>query len=148
MTYCRSIDEFACSLLCRYFLLYSQGQVALEKVAFSGVISAGLRATSRILTGTYLLTTCSSMAEDLSQGGGFSVIESREYQLGPVGPRVLLGPLRFANHDCEQPTCQVGTHLCRTNYSQLLTYSILNKVSTNSRHSCMCVDVHHRHSSR
>jgi hypothetical protein len=123
MTYCRSIDEFACSLLCRYSLLYSHNQVSLEKVAFSGEISAGLRATSRIPTGTYLLTTCSSMAEDLSQGGGFSVIESSESQLGPVGPRVLLGPLRFANHDCKQPTCQVGTHPFSTNYWQLLTYS-------------------------
>jgi hypothetical protein len=88
--------------------MYSHHQVRLEKVAFSGKVSAGLKAGCFIPAATCLLTTCSSMAQGIALGGGFSVIESHPSQKGPTGPRVLLGPLRFANHDCD-PTCQVCT---------------------------------------
>jgi hypothetical protein len=61
------------------------------------------------------------MAQELNVDGGFSVIEASEAQLGPIGPRVVLGPLRFANHDCKQPTCQVSTSLFDT--GEQLIYS-------------------------
>jgi hypothetical protein len=44
-----------------------------------------------------------------------SVIMSSPDQKGSLGPRLMLGPLRFANHDC-QPNTQVS-HL----YNQLST---------------------------
>jgi hypothetical protein len=47
-----------------------------------------------------------------------SVIMSNPDQKGPLGPRLMLGPLRFANHDC-QPNAQVS-HL----YSQIRTDGI------------------------
>jgi hypothetical protein len=39
--------------------------------------------------------------------GSISVIMSSHDQKGPLGPRLMLGPLRFANHDC-QPNTQVS----------------------------------------
>lgn len=38
---------------------------------------------------------------------GISVIVSSPDQKGPLGPRLMLGPLRFANHDC-RPNTQVS----------------------------------------
>ncbi|KAF8803051.1 hypothetical protein BYT27DRAFT_7044026, partial [Phlegmacium glaucopus] len=34
-----------------------------------------------------------------------SIITSSQRQKGEVGPRLILGPFRFANHDCS-PNCQ------------------------------------------
>jgi hypothetical protein len=47
------------------------------------------------------------MSSDNVEGGGLSVILHCNGQLGPKNERMILGPLRFANHDCN-PNCQVG----------------------------------------
>jgi hypothetical protein len=99
------------SLLSRYDLLYSEeSPVRLDKVSFDGVtISAGLKATTKILASWPILSTSSSMSSDLISGylKSISIIESAPEQKGPLGPRLILGPLRFANHDC-QPNTQVS----------------------------------------
>jgi len=89
-------------------MLYSENsQVGLQKVSFDGSeISAGLVATSPIPHSTHLLTASGSMSSDLYTGGGFSEIASHKSQRGPQGRRLILGPFRFANHDCD-PNCQV-----------------------------------------
>jgi hypothetical protein len=93
--------------------MYSpESPVRLEKVSFDQrKISMGLKAERRILAGTVILSTCSSMSLDLipDEQRGLSIIQSSRKQLGPFGPRLLLGPLRFANHDCK-PNCQVELH--------------------------------------
>jgi hypothetical protein len=38
--------------------------------------------------------------------GVISVISAHRSQKGPKGNRLILGPFRFANHDCS-PNCQV-----------------------------------------
>ena len=38
--------------------------------------------------------------------GGLSVILRSSGQLGPKDERLILGPLRFANHECITPNCQ------------------------------------------
>jgi hypothetical protein len=99
------------SLLSRYDLLYSEeSPVGLDKVSFDGsTISAGLRAKRKIEASCPILSTSSSMSSDLIPGSyrSISVIESGPEQKGPLGPRLMLGPLRFANHDCE-PNTQVS----------------------------------------
>lgn len=99
------------SLLLRYFLLHSvHSNIRMEKVSFDGgsTIEGGLKASKLIEPSTYLLCASSSMSSDLwDLGGGVSVIESSPRQKRPHGKRLLLGPLRFANHDCK-PNCQVG----------------------------------------
>jgi SET domain len=70
-------------------------------------ISAGLKATSRIEAATWILSTCSSMSSDLQHHASISVIQSHQSQQGPCGQRLILGPFRFANHDCA-PNCQVS----------------------------------------
>jgi hypothetical protein len=78
----------------------------LQKVCFDGgSISAGLVACCNIAAATVILSTCGSMSSDGSDVGGFSVIQPSSAQLGPQEPRIILGPFRFANHDC-QPNCQ------------------------------------------
>jgi len=64
-----------------------------------------------------ILSTSSSMSRDIipSHLSSISVIMSAPDQKGPLGPRLMLGPLRFANHDC-QPNTQVS-HL----YNQITT---------------------------
>ena len=47
------------------------------------------------------------MSSDNVGAGGLSVILSSPGQLGPENERLILGPLRFANHDCK-PNCQVS----------------------------------------
>lgn len=104
------LSNGGCSLLTRYHLLYSEeSPVGLEKVSFDGTtISAGLKAKRKIPASFPILSTSSSLSRDLVPGevGGISVIESCADQKGPVGARLMLGPLRFANHDCE-PNTQV-----------------------------------------
>ena len=99
------------SLLTRYDLLYSEeSPVHLDKVSFDGkTISAGLRAKIKIPASCPILSTSSSMSSDLIPAhlGSISVIVSAPDQIGPLGPRLMLGPLRFANHDC-QPNTQVS----------------------------------------
>lgn len=50
-----------------------------------------------------------------------SVIMSALDQKGPLGPRLMLGPLRFANHDC-RPNTQVS-HKCNQIQTGELYYS-------------------------
>lgn len=99
------------SLLTRYDLLYSdESPVHLEKVSFDGnTISAGLKAKIKIPASCPILSTSSSMSSDLIPANlhGISIIMSAPDQKGPLGPRLILGPLRFANHDC-QPNTQVS----------------------------------------
>jgi hypothetical protein len=108
------------SLLTRYDLLYSQeSPVRLDKVSFDGnTISAGLKAKIKIPASCPILSTSSSMSSDIIPPhlGSISVIMSAHDQKGPLGPRLMLGPLRFANHDC-QPNTQVS-HI----YSQTRPY--------------------------
>jgi hypothetical protein len=83
--------------------------VVLQKVSFDGVkISLGLKARRAIPAGCPILSVSASMSRDLVPAGlsSISVIASSSGQRGPVGARLMLGPLRFANHDCE-PNCQV-----------------------------------------
>jgi hypothetical protein len=42
--------------------------------------------------------------------GGLSVIMRSKGQLGPEDVRLILGPLRFANHECN-PNCQVSIQI-------------------------------------
>lgn len=72
---------------------------------------AGLECTKAIPAGTYILTGSSSLSSDsYGKGGGLSVILACPGQLGPSTERLMLGPVRFANHDCE-PNCQVMSGL-------------------------------------
>lgn len=99
------------SLLTRYDLLYSEeSPVHLDKVSFDGnTISAGLKAKFKIPASCPILSTSSSMSSDIIPAHlhSISVIMSAPDQKGPLGPRLMLGPLRFANHDC-QPNTQVS----------------------------------------
>jgi hypothetical protein len=81
--------------------------IKVTKISFQGKISAGLECTRPISAGTYILTAGGSMSSDNVYGGGLSVITRSTGQLGPGGERLILGPLRFANHECE-PNCQVS----------------------------------------
>ncbi|KAJ7721569.1 hypothetical protein DFH07DRAFT_857787 [Mycena maculata] len=85
----------------RYKLLYSpDSNVQLEKVKFGdGPISGGLRARSTIRAGAYLLYACGSLSSNRHKPG-HATIEATTQQLGPTGSRMILGPLRFVNHDC------------------------------------------------
>jgi len=85
----------------------SAGIVCLDKVQFGSQIALGLKAKIRIEPFTVILSTCSSMSSDILDGErAISVINSSARQKGVVGPRLILGPFRFANHDCD-PNCQV-----------------------------------------
>jgi hypothetical protein len=53
------------------------------------------------------METCSSMSLDCTSSPGPSVIEASSNQLGPMGPRLILGPFRLVNHDCK-PNAQVS----------------------------------------
>ena len=84
--------------------------IQLEKVSFeSGVVAAGLKACKPIGGSTPILATCSSMSSDVIENGKdvISVVLSNSCQKGVQGPRLILGPFRFANHDCD-PNCQVS----------------------------------------
>jgi hypothetical protein len=80
----------------------------MEKVSFDGVmISGGIKSITEIKASTYILELSGSMSSDIFDHGSVSVIESSPKQLGPPGPRLILGPFRFINHDCN-PNAQVS----------------------------------------
>jgi hypothetical protein len=82
--------------------------VAVDKVQFDGErVSAGLKAVKQIPPALAILAACGSMSSDIYSLKNVSVIEAHPRQLGPVGYRLILGPFRFVNHDCN-PNAQVG----------------------------------------
>jgi hypothetical protein len=96
------------SLLLRYTLLHSaHSSIKIEKVTLGGKIDAGLTCTKFIPAGMYILTAGGSMSSNNFGKGGLSVIMRGSGQLGPENERLILGPLRFANHECK-PNCQVS----------------------------------------
>ena len=68
----------------------------------------GLKARRLIPAGYPILSTSTSLSQDVIPGQmvGISVAEATQGQKGPKGPRLMVGPLRFVNHDCK-PNCQV-----------------------------------------
>jgi hypothetical protein len=97
------------SLIARYSLLYSdESFVGIDKISFDEVTATGgLKATRDIPLSTVLLTATSSMSSDIVSGGGHSIVESTKKQKEPLGTRMVLGPIRFINHDCS-PNCQAS----------------------------------------
>jgi len=136
------------SLLTRYDLLYSEeSPVRLDKVSFDGsTISAGLRAKTGIMASFPVLSTSSSMSSDLIPESlkSISVIESGPEHKGPLGPRLILGPLRFANHDCH-PNTQVSKGVVRRKaiYANLCT-----TVQVSEEQPCIFAYVDQGHRSR
>lgn len=139
------------SLVSRYHLLHQRPEspLALEKVRFNvggaGTITCGLKATRFIPVASFLLSAGGSMSSDLVQGKpAISIIESSMQQKGPHGPRLLLGPFRFANHDCK-PNCQVWPH---HEHSTLLAHIYLYTDHADTKHSCVHPLFHPTHLSR
>ena len=111
----------------RYDVLFSDDSpVRLDKVSFDGVeMDGGVKAIEAIPAGIPILAMASSMSSDLIPGKAtaISVIQSHPSQSGLVGVRLMLGPVRFANHDCN-PNCQVRGYTvlpCSTPDSKLGT---------------------------
>lgn len=103
--------------------------IRVEKVRFNkGGTSCGLKAAADIEPSVVILASCSSMSSDLVlDRPGVSIINSNANQKGKLGPRLILGPFRFANHDC-CPNCQVRSIL-----SSQLPFSSLFKRSCPSQ---------------
>lgn len=72
--------------------------------------SFGLKAKRDIPASVFIKEACSSMSADLFEGEGPSVILANATQSGPQGPRIILGPFRLINHDCN-PNAQVSRKL-------------------------------------
>lgn len=106
------------SLAARYLLLQHRGSpIRLGRVHFPGQSHAtvGLFATQAIPASTEILETCGSMSLDQCMSG-ISVILPTMSQRGVSSQRLILGPFRFANHDCN-PNSHVHLllfphHLC------------------------------------
>lgn len=114
------------SLLSRYSILYSdQSPVRIEKVSFDGgiSISGGLKANCVIPPSTAILSTCGSMSKNVLavEEQSVSAIEGPEPHY--PGKRLVLGPFRFGNHDCD-PNCQVCT-LAYSAPRALINYAVL-----------------------
>ena len=89
----------------------SPNPISVEKVQFhlehGSSIACGLKAMVDIDAFVVILAACGSMSSNIVPGrSGVSIITSSPRQKGEVGPRLILGPFRFANHDCS-PNCQV-----------------------------------------
>ena len=138
------LSHFSISLLYRYSILYSSGsRVRIRKVTYNRQKATfGLMATCKILSGSYIMETCSSMSLDLASSSGPSIIEPAPRQLGPPGPRSILGPFRLVNHDCKE-NAQVG-FLPSLHPLYLLPYSDLPY----PRHIFLCYGGYKRHRSR
>ena len=111
-TSAHSPASFSTSLLYRYSLIYSSNSsVGLLKITHDRQKATfGLKAKRFIPPGSYIAETCSSMSLNLTCKPGPSTIESALGQLGPLGPRLILGPFRLVNHDCN-PNAQVSFRL-------------------------------------
>lgn len=81
-----------------------ESPVTLCKVQFNDTLAFGLRAKRDLQPGTFIMETCTSMSSDLVRSSGPSIIQSDPKQAGPSGARAVLGPLRWANHDCKPKT--------------------------------------------
>ncbi len=82
--------------------------VGLVKVSFDGKrVSSSMKVRHEIPVGVVIKETCSLMSLDKALTSGISVIQGSGNQLGPEVPRLILGPFRFVNHDCN-PNAQVG----------------------------------------
>lgn len=96
------------SICVRYLILARPcSLVKLGAVQFPGntKLTSGLYSKQNISACVEILETCSSMCLDDCRWGN-SIIMSTSTQIGPPRERIILGPLRFANHDCN-PNCQV-----------------------------------------
>jgi hypothetical protein len=92
------------SLLSRYtILLADESSVDPGKVAFNGEIQLGLKANRHIAAGQYILGASSSLSSDsVGDRPGVSIVFSPDGR----NPRLILGPFRLVNHDCD-PNAQV-----------------------------------------
>lgn len=93
----------------------SPNPICVEKVQFhlepGSSIACGLKAMANIEAFVVILAACSSMSSNFVRGRpGVSIITASPRQKGEIGPRLILGPFRFANHDCS-PNCQVCIRL-------------------------------------
>lgn len=106
-----AVTDLSLSLLFRYSLIYQPtSTVAICKVTHDQkVASFGLKARRMIGVGTFIKETCSSMSLDITQDQGPSIIEATGQQMAPAGRRLILGPFRLVNHDCN-PNAQVGAN--------------------------------------
>jgi len=94
-------------IFCYLLLKSSKSPVTICKVTHTGKsASFGLKATCKILAGVFLKETCSLMLVNIIKGPGPSIIQSAPKQLGVCCERLILGPFRLINHDCE-PNAQV-----------------------------------------
>jgi hypothetical protein len=110
------------------FILYSaftgaSSPVKLSRVIFQGHLEpvAGLVATRPIPAYVDILSTAGLMAcdapydfdgdaqQEVDDRLKLSVVTPNIKSLGPDASRITLGPMRFANHDC-QPNCEVRPH--------------------------------------
>lgn len=138
-----SLQLIRCSVLHRYMILYRVGSMAkIQKVSFDGkTLSGGVVATQRIVVDTAVLELCGSLSSDVTDHTpGLSVIESGRRQLGPRGPRLILGPFRFVNHDCE-PNCQVSVSSTSRVRTSLLGPVHANRADSRVQH---CQPSEHR----
>lgn len=129
------------SLLYRYSLLYSSGScVGILKVSHTRrKATFGLKAIRAIPAGTFIMETCSSMSLDLASTQGPSIIDAAPNQLGPPGPRLILGPFRLVNHDCK-PNAQVRVFLPLSACSNLCHADL-----PGPWHLCLCYGRHKTH---
>jgi len=74
------------------------------------------------------------MSLDLVENGQMiSVVESSAAQKGPRGSRLILGPFRFVNHDCE-PNCQVSAMPLTSEFTE---ENAIKFKPINGTHACM-----------
>ncbi|KAG5651009.1 hypothetical protein H0H81_010245 [Sphagnurus paluster] len=115
-------------------ILYSDDSpVVIDKVSFDGgkSVCGGLKAKRVIPSFTAILSTCGSMSNDVLvvDEQSVSAIEGPDNQY--PGKRLVLGPFRFGNHDCD-PNCQVGRFFDSTPCA-LSNFPVL----MDSKNSCM-----------
>ena len=132
------LSYFSISLLYRYSLIYSsESSVRILKMTHDRrKATFGLKARRFIPPGSYIMETCSSMSLDLVSKPGPSTIESTLGQLGPLGPRLILGPFRLVNHDCN-PTAQACFPLCSF-YLLFMTF-LIQILPITATHACVLV---------